>query len=66
MPDIELHYLQMVKSYISGLKMPLETDDPEDMFNKGALWAANRIEEHIEDLCKYATDKLDKTKHNDI
>lgn len=77
MPN-EIQYLQWVKSYITGLKEPFQNDDPEDQFNKGVLWAAERIENHLTAIIEFISNasdvmpevmeenvrnKLDKTKH---
>lgn len=58
MADVELYCLQCIKSYIRGLKKPLENDDPEDLFTKGALWAANCIEDHLDVVFSMANGEL--------
>ena len=47
MPDSYV-YLQWVKSYLRGLMAPLKVDDQEEPWVKGATWAIEKVEDHLE------------------
>lgn len=47
MPDSHV-YLQWVKSYLRGLMEPLKADDQEEPWVKGAIWAIEKVEDHLQ------------------